>query len=36
MAFQHEASCRINQALRLGEDEAAVIRDINALFEASL
>lgn len=36
MAFQHEASCRINQALRRGEDEAAVIRDINALFEASL
>jgi multiple sugar transport system substrate-binding protein len=36
MAFQHEASCRINQALRRGEGEAAVIRDINALFKASL
>jgi multiple sugar transport system substrate-binding protein len=35
MAFQHEASERLNQALRAGEDAVAVLAALNALFRAS-
>ena len=36
MTFQQNASDRINLALRAGEDGAALIADLNAMFKASL